>query len=235
MLRLLIATFCLIGVTSCTNPRPTIWVERKVYHVLPPSAELRGKTFFITFSEQAQKESLEMKIHGNFLANNLRGLGMIATKNADKADYVFTLKFEVSSQQKLSISGGSQKVTQGGVTSFRTQTNYGPGSSTTYGKVRSIPTVVQSTGPSASTDTEFTRVATMVIHSRTGMDSGSIVPEYEGTVYSEGMTRNTPQIFPALLGALLHKFPTPSGEHEYIEVHLDDSTVKEITHVNFIR
>lgn len=220
---------------GCSLPREKIWVERKVYHALPGPHALHGQSFHVTFPDKEQADSLEMKTHGMFLARRLEDLGMRPAPSSEVADLVFSLKFEVTTRQKLIMFGGSRTVTSGGMTTFSSQTTYQRGGSTTMGSLNVPTATLSETGASGTTETEYVRVATLLVHSRKSSAKGSNTPEYEGTAYSEGFTRDTPRIFPSLLGALLHRFPSRSGEYDGLLIHLDDFTADDSAPATFLR
>lgn len=227
-MKALAAVITALCLAACSAPeRPTIWVERKIYHTLPSMVELRSKTYRIDFADQGQARSLELRKHADFLSSRLKGLGFKETAAGQEAELVFTLYFEILSQDMLRISGGNTTVTSGGTSNHQATVINGGGVSLVSGTSTTPTSTYQSKAPTLRTDTEYSRMVSIVVHRRGLNGKTSEVPVFEAAAFSEGGTRNTPKIFPALIGSLIHGFPGKSGELDAVQMFMDDASLNE--------
>lgn len=180
-----LAGFVLAG---CVSQR--VFVDRKVYHTLVGNSQFSGKTYAIEFTSPAQSESLEMQAHARVLASFLGRYGMKeASGGSSSSDYVFRIRFGIGKEN--SIGGGSNSsssVSAAGIS------------------------VMSST--SLYTYTEYTRSFDVTVHEGTKLRAGNRIPIYEGQALSEDSSNDTTRHFPILISALMHDFPSKSGQME---------------------
>ena len=204
-----------------------MWVERKIYHTLPSLPEIKRKSFRVELADAGQAKSLELRNHSDFLAKRLSQLGLRQVEEGKNSDYLVKVYFEIMSQDKLRIVGGQTTATSGGTSSHQSTAISRGGVSIVSGTTINPSSTFQTTAPTLRTDTEYSRMVSVVILSRDKDGAYQDVPVFEASAFSEGGTRNTPKIFPALLGSLLHDFPGKSGELDSVQMFMDDATINE--------
>lgn len=183
---MVLALFALAG---CAMPA-RVSVDRKVYHTIGSAGQFAGRTYVIEFMKPEQSESLEMQEHARLFVTFLSKLGMkAASSGSSNADYVFRIKFGIGKENMLG------------------------GSSTSSSALTATGLSVTSSS-SLYTLTEYTRSFDITIHEGAKLRAGNKVPLYEGMALSEDNSNDTTRHFPILISALMHDFPSKSGEME---------------------
>jgi hypothetical protein len=222
--RALALLFCLIAFTGCGTRSSSVSIDRKVFHKLGDSNALKGKTFAIIFLDDQQGRTLEYQTHAESMAMYLKNKGLEQETGQKPADLIVELHFEINGQEKVSSSSRAIYGTVGGTASYNTSSFGAGGTVNTYGTVTTMPRVQQvGTATSIGSYTVYARTFTLRIYAANGFKRGESVPVYEGFALSDGTSRDTPRLFPLLMSALMHDFPSKSGvmDHDLL-YRLDD-------------
>ncbi len=194
--------------TGCSSP--TLGVGRKVYHTIPHSGFLRGKSYHLVFMKGAQEQSLECRSHAKFLDTQLKAAGLIKAKPGGAADLTVLILFKSESDDKIRTRYTPIFATSGGQSSFSSTTFGSGGPVTTYGTV-TTPTVTSQVGGVTSVES-YTEFAVMFAMDIISNKSGE--PIYQGAAGSESEFGDTTRIIPILIKTLMHGFPSASGQFD---------------------
>ncbi len=216
-------------ITGCAAPDVNlpIEIERKTYHALTPD-KITGKSFDIVIADEAHGSSLEFAKHADKLSSYLMAKGMVRkTAGKGPADYTVFFRFNISGRERTASRTVPHFNVSGGTSNFNATTFGQTGTYNTYGTVTTYPTL-KDAGSSTHirSYTEYTRILIVRMYSAEEILKKTPVPIFETTALSEGTSRDTTKLVPALLDGLLFDFPGVSGSSDQQQRFLDKKEEK---------
>lgn len=174
-------------------------IERRVFHSLDLK-DLKGKSFSLAPVDPSLKGSQEYEAEASNLVPLLTEKGLKFLENGAGVSADYTMTFEFALTAKKNTEERPHEI---------------------YGTVTTYPTLARGAGESTQYS-HMHNTAQMILRmykNEAGSKQGVLV--YEGEVYGDYLEIERARLVPVLVQALLHDFPSQSGERRKSTINLN--------------